>query len=91
MHIQISEDITSEQDITIIKLLEVCYPFEIDIKKIRKKFNICIDGAEKIYCCDLSNEKPIVREALMSIEESYERLLENKKLQNALTNLCKKG
>lgn len=90
MQIQISEDITNEQDITIIKLLEVCYPFEIDIKKIRNKFEICIEGAEKIYCNDLSSEKPVVKEALRSIQESYEKLLENKKLQGEITNLCKK-
>jgi len=90
MQIQISEDITSEQDITIIKLLEVCYPFEIDVKEIRRKFGICEDGAERIYCNDLSNEKPVVKEALRSIEETYEKLLENKKLHVELTSLCNK-
>jgi len=89
IQIHISEDIVNENDITIIKLLEVSLLFEKEVEKIRNKFNIN-EGSFHLYSENLNKYKKPIKEAFKSIKDDYKEKLKDKKLQEEVTSLCQK-
>ena len=89
IHIHISEDVVNENDITIIKLLEVSLSFEEEVSRIRKKFKIN-ENAFGLNHEPIGTWREPYKETGFFLRDKQLIQLQNKKLQEEITSLCQK-